>query len=50
MIRNAVIIGTMSLSTDEVQFGNTVTFKELPDGDEETYTIVGSAEANPLKV
>lgn len=48
MIRNAVIIGSES-STDEVNLGNTVTFKELPDGDEETYTIVGSAEANPIE-
>ena len=29
--------------------GKTVTFKEFPDGDEETYTIVGSAEANPME-
>ena len=39
----------IELNTDEVQLGKTVTFKELPDGDEETYTIVGSAEANPLE-
>ena len=37
------------MNTDEVQLGKTVTFKELPDGDEETYTIVGSAEANRLE-
>lgn len=49
MIRNAVIINESEFSTDEVQLGNTVTFKELPDGDEETYTIVGSAEANPIE-
>jgi transcription elongation factor GreA len=49
MIRNAVIITEDQLNTDEVQLGKTVTFKELPDGDEETYTIVGSAEANPLE-
>ena len=48
MIRNAVIITEDQLNTDEVQLGKTVTFKELPDGDEETYTIVGSAEANPI--
>lgn len=47
MIRNAVIIS--EANTDEVQLGSTVTFKELPDGDEETYTIVGSAEADPLE-
>lgn len=49
MIRNAQIINESDASTDEVQLGNTVTFKEIPDGDEETYTIVGSAEANPIE-
>ena len=49
MIRNAVIIKGSEINTDEVNLGNTVTFKELPDGDEETYTIVGSAEANPIE-
>ncbi|PIC58988.1 transcription elongation factor GreA [Sporosarcina sp. P12(2017)] len=49
MIRNAVIITEDELNTDEVQLGKTVTFKEIPDGEEETYTIVGSAEANPLE-
>ena len=48
MIRNAVIIKEDE-STDEVNLGRTVTFQEIPDGDEETYTIVGSAEANPLE-
>lgn len=49
MIRNSVIINESEANTDEVQLGSTVTFKELPDGDEETYTIVGSAEANPIE-
>ncbi|EGQ27615.1 transcription elongation factor GreA [Sporosarcina newyorkensis 2681] len=49
MIRNAVIITEDELNNDEVQLGKTVTFKEIPDGEEETYTIVGSAEANPLE-
>ena len=49
MIRNSVIITENEMNTDEVQLGKTVTFKELPDGDEETYTIVGSAEANPIE-
>ncbi|PIC87864.1 transcription elongation factor GreA [Sporosarcina sp. P20a] len=49
MIRNAVIITEDELNNDEVQLGKTVTFKEIPDGDKETYTIVGSAEANPLE-
>lgn len=49
MIRNSVIINESEANTDEVQLGSTVTFKELPDGDQETYTIVGSAEANPIE-
>lgn len=49
MIRNATIITEDELNTDEVQIGKTVTFKELPNGEEETYTIVGSAEANPIE-
>ncbi|ARF18711.1 transcription elongation factor GreA [Sporosarcina sp. P3] len=49
MIRNAVIITEDELNTDEVHLGKTVTFKEIPDGEQETYTIVGSAEANPME-
>lgn len=32
---------------EKVEFGTTVTFKELPDGDEEQYKILGKMEANP---
>ncbi|HAQ06022.1 MAG TPA: transcription elongation factor GreA [Bacillus bacterium] len=49
MIRNAKIIEESELSTDSVSLGRTVTFVELPDGDEESYTIVGSAEADPFE-
>ena len=48
MIRNAVIIEEED-NNDVVTLGKTVTFVEIPDGDEETYTIVGSAEADPLE-
>lgn len=48
MIRNSVIISEATVS-DEAQLGSTVTFKEIPDGETETYTIVGSAEADPLE-
>lgn len=48
MIRNAVIIEGEG-NNDIVSLGKTVTFVEIPDGDEETYTIVGSAEADPLE-
>ncbi|MBP2077496.1 transcription elongation factor GreA [Oceanobacillus polygoni] len=49
MIRNAVIIENDNDNPDIVSLGKTVTFVELPDGDEETYTIVGSAEADPFE-
>ncbi|MCJ7841792.1 transcription elongation factor GreA [Lederbergia sp. NSJ-179] len=49
MIRNAKIIKDDDLNSDMVTLGKTVTFMELPDGDEETYTIVGSAEADPFE-
>ena len=49
MIRNAKIIEEERLSSDTVSFGSSVTFVELPNGDEETYTIVGSAEADPFE-
>jgi transcription elongation factor GreA len=49
MIRNARIISEDELSKDAVSLGNSVTFVELPEGDEETYTIVGSAEADPFE-
>lgn len=49
MVRNAKIIEDDELNSDTVTLGKTVTFVELPDGDEETYTIVGSAEADPFE-
>ena len=49
MIRNAVIINENELNKDVVRLGTTVTFIEVPNGDEESYTIVGSAEADPLE-
>lgn len=48
MIRYAEIINPDELDSDEVSIGRKVTFVELPDGDEEAYTIVGKAEADPL--
>lgn len=49
MIRNAVIIENDASDPDTVTLGKTVTFIELPDGEEESYTIVGSAEADPFE-
>lgn len=49
MIRYAVIIESDTKNKGIVGLGKSVTFKELPDGEEETYTIVGSAEADPFE-
>jgi len=49
MIRNAKIIQEDDMNSDTVQLGKKVTFVELPEGDKETYTIVGSAEADPFE-
>ncbi|MFJ7727037.1 transcription elongation factor GreA [Neobacillus sp. NPDC097160] len=49
MIRNAKIIAESEMAGDSVALGRSVTFVELPDGEEETYSIVGSAEADPFE-
>lgn len=49
MIRNAKIIEEDAENVTIVTLGKSVTFIELPDGEEETYTIVGSAEADPFE-
>lgn len=49
MIRNAIIIENDDENEGVVSLGKSVTFKELPDGEEESYTIVGSAEADPFE-
>ncbi|TDL98177.1 transcription elongation factor GreA [Macrococcus brunensis] len=48
MLRHAKIISGDG-SKSEVQIGRTVKFVEVPDGDEESYMIVGSAEADPFE-
>ena len=40
------IIDNDNVAQDEVSIGKTVVFKELPDGEEEEYTIVGSTEVD----
>lgn len=48
MINHAQIIDNGNIAPDEIAVGKTVTFKELPDEEPETYTIVGAAEADPF--
>ncbi|MBP3951366.1 transcription elongation factor GreA [Bacillus suaedae] len=50
MIRNAVMIEEETpAASNVVSLGKTVKFIELPDGDEEEYIIVGSAESDPAE-
>lgn len=49
MLRNALIIEDSEGASDIVTLGKVVSFVELPDGDEEEYSIVGSAEADPFE-
>ena len=46
-IRNSGIIKNDGTNKDIVQMGNTVVIKDLEFGDEDTFTIVGSTEADP---
>jgi len=48
MIRNAKIITEGEGSADEVHLASTVRVKNLTTGNEHEYTIVGSAESDPL--
>lgn len=48
MLQYAVIIDNENVDKDEVSMGRKVTFKELPDGEPETYAIVGESESDPL--
>lgn len=48
MLRNAKVIDDTDIHTDVVSVGSTVLLKDLEFGDEVEYTIVGSAEADPL--
>lgn len=48
MARNAKVIDEKDLNHDMVNVGSTVVVKDLDSGDEDEYTIVGSAEADPL--
>lgn len=49
MIRNAEIIEEQDQNPHVVSIGKSVKFVELPDGAEESYMIVGSAEADPFE-
>lgn len=47
MLYNAELISPEEETSSVITLGNSVTFVELPDGEEETYTIVGMTDADP---
>lgn len=49
MLRNARIINSDEIDTDTVGIGATVSVEDLEFGDIVEYTIVGTAESNPLQ-
>ena len=49
MARNAKVIDEKELNHDMVNVGSTVIVKDVSSGEEDEYTIVGSAEADPLE-
>ncbi|MFB5662159.1 transcription elongation factor GreA [Alteribacillus sp. HJP-4] len=49
MLKNAIMIEGDDSNNSEVALGKSVRFKELPNGEEEVYTIVGSAESDPIE-
>lgn len=49
MLQNAEIISVSDIAEGEITIGRTIVFKELPDGVEEKYKIVGAAEADPFE-
>jgi len=48
MLRNARIINNDDINTDVIGVGNTVIVEDLEFGDTMEYTIVGTAESDPL--
>lgn len=49
MLRNARVISEEDVNTDIVSIGSTVRVKDLELGEELEFTIVGSAESDPLE-
>lgn len=48
-LRNAKLIDDVDISTETVSIGSKIKVKDLDTGDVFEYTIVGSAEANPIE-
>lgn len=50
MLKKAKVIDEEDITTDVVNIGSKVTVKDLEDDEEVEYTIVGSAEADPIEL
>ena len=48
-LRSAVVVDSSELTNEIVQVGSVVKVKDTASGKSESYTIVGSAEANPAE-
>lgn len=48
ILENCVIIDEQEISENAVSLGRQVTVEDLEDGTRETYTVVGSQEADPM--
>jgi transcription elongation factor GreA len=49
MLRNVKVIQNIEVGLNQVHLGSTVILKDVEYGDQDEYTIVGAAEANPMK-
>ena len=50
MLKKARVIDEDDITTDKVSIGSKVTVRDLEDNEEVEYTIVGSAEADPIEL
>ena len=48
-IRTAIVIDSDNISTDSVNVGTTVKVLYMDDNEEETYSIVGARESDPMR-
>ena len=49
MLRNVKVIENIEIGLNQVHLGSTVMLKDMEYNDQLEYTIVGAAEANPMK-
>ncbi len=49
ILANAVVISTEDTATDHIGLGCTFVVRDIEEDEEQTYELVGSQEANPMK-